>query len=117
MDMPGHAPPPAGPGYGDHPITTCLTSGDYSNITRTIPARFPTDTVTGTAELAAAVKRLPVATARDTPIHLAFTPGHIKATAGSGDKADGTGTLACGPDRDPLTVAFHPTAGPAPSPP
>ena len=34
MDIPGHAPAPAGPGCADHVISTCLTRGDYSNITR-----------------------------------------------------------------------------------
>jgi hypothetical protein len=38
MDIPSRTPSPAGPARGDHSVTTCLTSGGYSNITRTIPA-------------------------------------------------------------------------------
>jgi hypothetical protein len=54
VDVPAHTPPPAGAGSADHLVTTCLTSGDYSNITRTIPAGFAAATVTGTGELARA---------------------------------------------------------------
>jgi hypothetical protein len=79
--MPGHASPPAGAGCADHIVTTCLTSGDYSNITRTIPAGFAAATVTGTGELAEAVRRLTVTAAQSTPIHLPSLPGHIEAAA------------------------------------
>jgi hypothetical protein len=39
--MPSHPPSSAGSGCADHIVTICLTSVDYSNITRTIPAGFP----------------------------------------------------------------------------
>ena len=73
-----------------------------------IPAKFTAAAVLDTAELAEAVKRLAVVAARDTPIHLSFSPGQLELTAGSGDEADGTDTVGCELDGDPLTVAFHP---------
>ena len=73
-----------------------------------IPAQFTAAAVLDTGELAEAVKRLAVVAARDTPIHLSFSPGQVELTAGSADEADGTDTVGCELDGDPLTVAFHP---------
>jgi DNA polymerase-3 subunit beta len=49
-----------------------------------------------------------VVAARDTPVRLAFAPGQVQLTAGSGDQGDGTDNVACELDGDPITVAFHP---------
>ena len=104
----GGAAAVAGFTFGDQAITTRLTSGDYPNMAAKIPAQFTAAAVLDTAELAEAVKRLAVVAARDTPIHLSFSPGQLELTAGSADEADGTDTVGCELDGDPLTVAFHP---------
>ena len=75
---------------------------------RKIPAGFSATATVDADELAEAVKRLAVVAARDTPVRLAITPGQIELTAGSGEEADGTDTIGCELDGDPLTVAFHP---------
>ena len=98
----------AGFTFGARTITTRLTAGDYPNMARMIPAGFAAAAVLDTGELAEAVKRLAVVAARDTPIHLAFSPGQVELTAGSGDEADGTDAVGCELDGDPLTIAFHP---------
>ena len=98
----------AGFTFGARTITTRLTADDYPNMAAMIPAEFTAAAVLDTGELAEAVKRLAVVAARDTPIHLAFSPGQVELTAGSADEADGTDTVGCELDGDPLTVAFHP---------
>jgi len=103
------APVVAGFASGARTITTRLTAGEYPSMARMIPAQFAAAAVLDTGELAEAVKRLAVVAARDTPIHLAFAPGHVELTAGSADEADGADTVSCELDGDPLTVAFHPS--------
>jgi DNA polymerase III subunit beta len=102
------APAGAGLGCGDQAITTRLTAGEYPDVLKLIPAGFSATVTADAAELAEAVKRLAVVAARDTPVRLAVTAGQIELTAGSGDEADGTDTIACELDGDPVTVAFHP---------
>jgi DNA polymerase III subunit beta len=46
--------------------------------------------------------------ARDTPVRPTFIPGQVILTAGSADEADGTYTVACELDGDPVIIAFHP---------
>ena len=104
----GGAPAVAGFTFGAQAITTRLTAADYPNMARMIPAQFTAAAVLDAGELAEAVKRLAVVAARDTPIHLSFGPGQVELTAGSADEADGTDTVGCELDGDPLTVAFHP---------
>ncbi len=104
----GGTPAVAGFTFADQAITTRLTAGDYPNMAAKIPAQFTAAAVLDTAELAEAVKRLAVVAARETPIHLFFSPGQLELTAGSADEADGTDTVGCELDGDPLTVAFHP---------
>ena len=101
-------PAVAGFGCGDQAITTRLTAGDYPDMARMIPAEFSAMVIVDAGELAEAIKRLAVVAARETPVHLAITPGQIELTAGSGEEADGTDTIGCALDGDPLTVAFHP---------
>jgi DNA polymerase-3 subunit beta len=108
ITAPDGTPVIAGFGCGDQAVTTRLTTGEYPDIAKLIPAAFTAAAVTGTEELAGAIKRLAVVAARDTPVHLAFTPGQIELTAGSGDDANGHDTIACELDGDPITVAFHP---------
>ena len=105
---PGGTPAVAGFTFGAQAITTRLTAADYPNMARMIPAGFAATAVLDAAELAEAVKRLAVVAARDTPIHLSFSPGQVELTAGSADEADGTDTVGCELDGDPVTVAFHP---------
>jgi len=105
---PDGAPAVAGFTFADQAITTRLTAADYPNLAAMIPAQFAAAAVLDTGELAEAVKRLAVVAARETPIHLAFGPGQIDLTAGSGDEADGTDAVSCELNGDPLTVAFHP---------
>jgi DNA polymerase-3 subunit beta len=101
---------PAGAGFaaGDRTITTRLASGQYPDLDHLIPTEFAATALAGTEELAAAIRRLAVVAARDTPVHLAFGPGQIELTAGSPDEADATDTIPVDLDGDPLTVAFHP---------
>jgi DNA polymerase-3 subunit beta len=101
-------PAVAGFGCGDQALTTRLTAGDYPDMAKMIPAGFSATATVDAGELAEAVKRLAVVAARDTPVRLAITPGQIELTAGSGEEADGTDTIGCELDGDPLTVAFHP---------
>jgi len=75
---------------------------------RMIPAEFSATVIADAGELAEAVKRLAVVAARETPVRLAITDGQIELAAGSGEEADGTDTISCELDGDPLTVAFHP---------
>ena len=81
---------------------------EYPDIAKVIPAAFSATVTADAAELAEAVKRLAVVAARDAPVRLAITAGQIELTAGSGDEADGTDTIACELDGDPIAVAFHP---------
>ena len=101
-------PAVAGFGCGGQALTTRLTAGDYPDMAKMIPAAFSATATADAAELAEAVKRLAVVAARDTPVRLAITAGQIELTAGSGDEADGTDTIGCELDGDPITVAFHP---------
>ena len=73
-----------------------------------IPAGFSATATVDAGELAEAVKRLSVVAARETQVRLAITGGQIELTAGSGEEADGTDTIGCELDGDPLTIAFHP---------
>jgi DNA polymerase-3 subunit beta len=102
------APAGAGLGCGEQAITTRLTAGEYPDVVKLIPAGFSATVTADAAELAEAVKRLAVVAARDTPVRLAVTAGQIELTAGSGDEADGSDTVSCELDGDPVTVAFHP---------
>jgi DNA polymerase-3 subunit beta len=102
------APAVAGFGCGGQALTTRLTAGEYPDILKLLPAGFSATVTTDAAELAEAVKRLAVVAARDTPVRLAISPGQIELTAGSGEEADGTDTVACELDGNPITVAFHP---------
>jgi len=102
------APAGAGLSCGDQAITTRLIAGEYPDILKLIPAGFSAAVTADAGELAEAVKRLAVVAARDTPVRLAVTAGQIELTAGSGDEADGTDTVGCELDGDPITVAFHP---------
>ena len=101
-------PAMAGFGCGDQAITTRLTAGEYPDMTRMIPAEFSATADVDAAELAEAIKRLAVVAARETPVHLTITPGQIELVAGNDEEADGTDTIGCALDGDPLTVAFHP---------
>jgi DNA polymerase-3 subunit beta len=101
-------PAVAGFGCGDQAITTRLTAGDYPDMAQKIPAEFSATADVDASELAEAVKRLAVVAARETPVRLAITGGQIELAAGSGEEADGTDTIGCELDGDPLTVAFHP---------
>jgi DNA polymerase III subunit beta len=62
---------------GDRTVTTRLIAGEYPALAGKVPSEFTATALTGTDELAAAIKRLAVVAARDTPIHLAFGPGQI----------------------------------------
>jgi DNA polymerase-3 subunit beta len=73
-----------------------------------IPAAFSATVTANAGELAEAVRRLAVVAARDTPVRLAIGPGQIELAAGSSEEADGTNTVPCELDGDPITVAFHP---------
>ena len=98
----------AGFGFGGQALTIRLTSGEYPNVTGLIPAQFTAAAVLDAAGLAETIRRLAVVAARDTPVRLAFTPGQVTLTSGSGDEADGTDTIGCELDGDPITIAFHP---------
>jgi len=93
---------------GGQAITTRLTAGDYPDMAAMIPAGFSATATADAGELAEAVKRLAVVAARETRVRLAISPGQIELAAGSGDEADGTDTIGCELDGDPLTIAFHP---------
>ena len=101
-------PAVAGFGCGGQVLTTRLTAGEYPDVARLIPAAFSATVTADAAELAEAVKRLAVVAAREAPVRLAITAGQIELTAGSGDEADGTDTIACELDGDPVAIAFHP---------
>jgi len=102
--------PPAGAGFAfsGQALTIRLTSGEYPNVAGLIPAEFTARAVLDAGELAETIRRLAVVAARDTPVRLAFTPGQVTLTAGSADEADGSDTVGCELDGDPVTIAFHP---------
>ena len=104
----GGAPAVAGFTFGDQATTTRLTAADYPNLAAKVPAQFAAAAVLDTGELAEAVKRLTVVAARETPLHLSYSPGQVELAAGSADEADGTDAVSCELDGEPLTVAFHP---------
>ena len=79
-------PAVAGFASGSRTVTTRLTAADYPALASKIPAEFTAVAVTGSAELTEAVKRLAIVADRETPIHLAFTPGQAELRAGSGDE-------------------------------
>ena len=101
------SPAAAGFGCAGQALTTRLTVGEYPDMTKMIPAAFSATATADAGELAEAVKRVAVVAACETPIHLAIGSGQIELTAGSDDD-DGTETIACELDGDPITVAFHP---------
>ena len=95
-------------GCGGQTLTTRLDSGEYPSIAKLIPTKLAATAVLETAGLAAAVKRLAVIAARDTPVRLAFTPGQLELATGSGDEASGSDTVACELDGGPAQIAFSP---------
>ena len=102
------APAVAGFVCGDRTVTTRLIAADYPSLAGKVPSEFTATALTDSGGLAAAIKRLAVVAARDTPVHLAFGPGQIELAAGSADEADATDQVAADLDGEPVTVAFHP---------
>jgi DNA polymerase-3 subunit beta len=102
------APTAAGFCCGDQAITTRLIAGEYPDMAKMIPGGFSATATADADELAAAVKRLAIVAARDTPVHLAVAPGQIELTASSGGEAVGTDVIGCELDGDPIAIAFDP---------
>ncbi|MFD7446975.1 DNA polymerase III subunit beta [Streptomyces sp. NPDC059909] len=75
------------------------------------PTEFEATAVVGSAELAAAVKRVALVAERGQPVQLHFSQGALSLTAGSSDDAQARDRIDANFETEtgaPLTIAFNP---------
>lgn len=93
---------------GGRSTTSLLVDGDYPPVRRLFPDQTNTHTVTNTAELIEAAKRVALVAERNTPIRLSFSEGQVILEAGQGDDAQASEALESVLVGEPITTAFNP---------
>lgn len=90
-------------------ITSRLLSGKYPKYKTLLPKDFQSTAEADTAQLTAAVKRVALVAAKNTPVRLTFTHAELTLEAGTGDEAQATETIPADfTGDDDFTVAFNP---------
>lgn len=93
---------------GGRRTTSLLLEGDYPPVRRLFPEQTTTHTVTATAELVEAAKRVALVAERNTPIRLSFTEGQVVLEAGQGDDAQASEALESTLVGEDISTAFNP---------
>ncbi|MBK5248329.1 MAG: DNA polymerase III subunit beta [Actinomycetales bacterium] len=93
---------------GGRRTTSLLVDGEYPPVRRLFPEQTTTHTVTSTAQLIEAAKRVALVAERNTPIRLSFTDGQVVLEAGQGDDAQASEALESTLVGEPITTAFNP---------
>lgn len=93
---------------GGRRTTSLLVDGEYPPVRRLFPESTSTHTVTNTAELMEAAKRVSLVAERNTPIRLAFSEGQVVLEAGQGDDAQASEALESTLVGEDITTAFNP---------
>lgn len=93
---------------GGRRTTSLLLEGDYPPVRRLFPEQTSTHTVTATAELVEAAKRVSLVAERNTPIRLSFTEGQVVLEAGQGDDAQASEALESTLVGEDISTAFNP---------
>ncbi len=93
---------------GGRRTTSLLVDGEYPPVRRLFPDSTTTHTVTNTAELIEAAKRVALVAERNTPIRLTFTDGQVVLEAGAGDDAQASEALESVLEGEEITTAFNP---------
>ncbi|WP_147915228.1 DNA polymerase III subunit beta [Ruania zhangjianzhongii] len=93
---------------GGRRTTSLLLEGDYPPVRRLFPEQTSTHTVTTTAELVEAAKRVALVAERNTPIRLSFTEGQVVLEAGQGDDAQASEALESTLVGEDISTAFNP---------
>lgn len=93
---------------GGRRTTSLLVDGEYPPVRRLFPESTSTTTVTNTAELIEATKRVALVAERNTPIRLSFSEGQVVLEAGQGDDAQASEALESVLQGEDITTAFNP---------
>ena len=93
---------------GGRRTTSLLLEGDYPPVRRLFPEQTSTHTVTTTAELVEAAKRVALVAERNTPIRLSFSEGQVVLEAGQGDDAQASEALESTLVGEDISTAFNP---------
>lgn len=93
---------------GGRRTTSLLVDGEYPPVRRLFPEQTTTHTVTSTAQLIEASKRVALVAERNTPIRLTFTEGQVVLEAGQGDDAQASEALESTLVGEDITTAFNP---------
>src|SRR5690606_29375179 len=78
---------------GGRHTTSLLVDGEYPPVRRLFPEQTSTHTVTESAALIEAAKRVALVAERNTPIRLTFSDGQVVLEAGQGDDAQASEVL------------------------
>lgn len=93
---------------GGRHTTSLLVDGEYPPVRRLFPEQTSTHTVTDSAALIEAAKRVALVAERNTPIRLSFTEGQVVLEAGQGDDAQASEVLESVLVGEEITTAFNP---------
>ncbi|MBZ2197000.1 DNA polymerase III subunit beta [Occultella gossypii] len=93
---------------GGRRTTSLLVDGEYPPVRRLFPEQTTTHTVTSTAELVEAAKRVALVAERNTPIRLSFSEGQVVLEAGQGDDAQASEVLESTLVGEDISTAFNP---------
>lgn len=93
---------------GGRRTTSLLLEGDYPPVRRLFPEQTSTHTVTPTAALVDAAKRVALVAERNTPIRLSFSEGQVVLEAGQGDDAQASEVLESTLVGEDISTAFNP---------
>ncbi|MFV0426645.1 MAG: DNA polymerase III subunit beta [Beutenbergiaceae bacterium] len=93
---------------GGRHTTSLLVDGEYPPVRRLFPEQTTTHTVTESAALIEAAKRVALVAERNTPIRLTFSEGQVMLEAGQGEDAQATEVLESTLVGEEITTAFNP---------
>lgn len=88
-------------------VVLTMFDGDYPPVLRLFPKDTGTSAKVDRDALIGAVKRVSLALERNIPIRLAFTPGSLTVSGGTGDDTQATETLEAA-GRDNIETAYNP---------
>lgn len=93
---------------GGRRTTSLLVDGDYPPVRRLFPDQTTIHTVTSTAGLMEAARRVALVAERNTPIRLSFTEGQVVLEAGQGEDAQASEVLESTLVGEDIATAFNP---------
>ncbi len=95
-------------GTGSRRTTTRLLEGEFPRVRQLFAAEPQTRVWVETAALVESVKRVSLVAERNTPVRLAFSPGHVVLEAGSGEEAQASESLEVHVEGDDIAIGFNP---------